>query len=102
MGRRLLPLLPLLLLLPPLCACGHNTWRAVRRCRPQAERVLEAAYTSWTFDSFKLAEVTDGHPLSALAWFLFARSGLISTFGIQPLKLARALHRLEAGYSRNP
>ncbi len=67
------------------------------------ERVLARAYDSFSFDAFELAEVTQGHPLSTLAYFLFHKSNLISGFGMHPVRLARFLRTIEAGYStQNP
>ena len=36
----------------------------------EVEQLLAQAAQSWSFDSFKLAEATVGHPLSTLAYFL--------------------------------
>eukprot|EP00967_Tisochrysis_lutea_P005991 scaffold7068_cov22-Tisochrysis_lutea.AAC.1 len=67
------------------------------------ERMLEESYESWSFDAFKLAAVTQGHPLSALAYYLFHKNKLISTFDLPPVKLARFLRSIEAGYTtHNP
>ncbi|KAF5833632.1 hypothetical protein DUNSADRAFT_10011 [Dunaliella salina] len=65
----------------------------------EMERVLGAAYDSFSFDAFELAAVTQGHPLSALAYYLFHKTGLISGFSLHPTKLARFLRCIEAGYS---
>ena len=43
----------------------------------------------WQFDAFKLEAATCGHPLSTLAFYLFSRAHLISTFQIDGAKLAR-------------
>jgi hypothetical protein len=59
-----------------------------RLCAPQAERVL-ATCMEWQFDAFALAKTTDGHPLSALSFFLFHRQGLIERFSIDPAVLTR-------------
>ena len=50
--------------------------------------MLGTAY-HWHFDAFKLEEVTSGRPLSALAFFLFQKEGLVEYFGIKPVMLAR-------------
>lgn len=42
------------------------------------EAMLEDAYCTFNFDAFKLNVVTQGHPLSTLSYYLFAKSGLIS------------------------
>ncbi|KAF5839155.1 hypothetical protein DUNSADRAFT_1468 [Dunaliella salina] len=61
------------------------------------------AYDSFSFDAFELAAVTQGHPLSTLAYYLFHKSNLISSFGLHTVKLARFLRSIEAGYClRNP
>jgi hypothetical protein len=49
---------------------------------------LEAS-NHWQFDAFKLADATDGHPLSALGFYTFQSAGLIERFKLNPIKLAR-------------
>lgn len=67
------------------------------------ERVLDRAFISFSFDAFELAEVTQGHPLSTLAYYLLHKNGLISTFNLHPVRLAHFLRKIEAGYpSENP
>ena len=48
-----------------------------------------ATCEEWQFDPFALAEATQGHPLSALSFYLFHRQGLIERFSINPTTLAR-------------
>ncbi|KAG2436172.1 hypothetical protein HYH02_011675 [Chlamydomonas schloesseri] len=67
----------------------------------EVERLLAGA-DAWTYDTWKLAEATQGHALSALAFYLMHREGLISKFNIKPAVLARLLRALEAGYAPNP
>ncbi len=43
----------------------------------------------WQYDTFELEEVTGGRPLSALAFALIKRSGLIELLGVNEGKLAR-------------
>lgn len=43
----------------------------------------------WHFDSFELDEVTNGRPLSTLAFALFNRSSLMSHYKINDVRLAR-------------
>lgn len=62
----------------------------------QVERLLGDA-DSWAFDTWRLAEATQGHALSALAFYLMYREGLIAKFKIKPAVLARLLRALEAG-----
>jgi hypothetical protein len=64
--------------------------------------MLDEADNEWTFDAFALEEATDGHPLSTLAYFLFSNSGLMHTFNINALKLARFLRVAEDAYRDNP
>lgn len=54
----------------------------------EVEMVLSGAH-EWQFDIFRLNEVTHGHPLSTLAFFLFQESGLIATFDLSGVVLAR-------------
>jgi hypothetical protein len=56
----------------------------------------------WRFNAFKLAEVTQGHPLSALGFWLMKRFDLIGTFQLDATKLARFLRKIEDGYPDNP
>mmetsp|Transcript_30889 Transcript_30889/g.80538 ORF Transcript_30889/g.80538 Transcript_30889/m.80538 type:complete len:1017 (-) Transcript_30889:1826-4876(-) len=65
----------------------------------EIEADLEHAYSSFSFDAFHLNEVTQGHPLSTLSYFLFHKSGLISSFKLHALKLGQFLQTIEAGYS---
>lgn len=44
---------------------------------------------NWQFDSFELDSVTEGRPLSTLAFALFSRSGLMPRYNISDIKLAR-------------
>ncbi|MEW5312657.1 MAG: hypothetical protein WDW38_004274 [Sanguina aurantia] len=56
----------------------------------------------WRFDAFELSDATQGHPLSALSFWLLQRSSIISTFELDPARLARFLRRVEDGYPDNP
>ncbi|KAG2492524.1 hypothetical protein HYH03_009189 [Edaphochlamys debaryana] len=67
----------------------------------EVERTLAAA-DGWQFDTWRLQEVTQGHALSCLGFYLMQREGLISTFKIKPVTLARLLRNIEAGYPANP
>ncbi|GAX83011.1 hypothetical protein CEUSTIGMA_g10438.t1 [Chlamydomonas eustigma] len=67
-----------------------------------AVKLLEAAYGSWSFDAFELSELTGGHPLSSLLFFLVARCGLIRTLNLDPEILARLCLAIEEGYNPNP
>ncbi|GLI63025.1 hypothetical protein VaNZ11_005885, partial [Volvox africanus] len=68
----------------------------------EVERMLALAYDSWQYDTWRLADVTQGHALSCLGFYLLHREGLISQFRIQPTKLAKLLRTLESGYPSNP
>jgi len=54
----------------------------------RAEQILATSH-EWQFDAFALAEATQGHPLSTLAFYLFQREDLVGHFGINPVTLAR-------------
>ena len=56
----------------------------------------------WQFDSFKLDEVSNGRPLSCLAFYLLKSSSLISSFRLKEARLARFLIAIEDGYPDNP
>ncbi|PNH07949.1 putative 3',5'-cyclic phosphodiesterase pde-1 [Tetrabaena socialis] len=68
---------------------------------PAMEAVL-ATVDDWRFNAFKLAEVTQGHPLSALGFWLMKRYDLIAVFQLDATKLARFLRKIEDGYPDNP
>lgn len=57
-------------------------------CVLQLERMLNTS-NQWQFDAFKLQEASNGHPLSALGYFLFNQAGLITKFNMKPILLAR-------------
>ncbi|KAG2437156.1 hypothetical protein HXX76_005823 [Chlamydomonas incerta] len=67
----------------------------------EVERQLAKA-EGWHFNAFQLRDVTGGFPLSALAYFLMHRAGLVAALDLRPHVLARALRYLEAGYVDNP
>lgn len=60
--------------------------------------MLEDGYSSWSFDAFELERASCGHPLSAMGYFLLARTGLMSTWSIKPRKAALFFRVLEDGY----
>ena len=61
-----------------------------------------ASVDEWQFDSFKLMTASAGRPLSCLAFFLFKRMKLMSTFRLNEAKFVRFLIRVEDGYPDNP
>ncbi|GLI61127.1 hypothetical protein VaNZ11_003402 [Volvox africanus] len=67
----------------------------------EVERLLSAAGT-WHFDAWRLRDITNGHPLSALGFYLIHRAGLITNLKLKPAVLARLLRHIEAGYNDNP
>ncbi|GLI61128.1 hypothetical protein VaNZ11_003403 [Volvox africanus] len=67
----------------------------------EVERVLAQA-DSWHFDAWRLRDITNGHPLSALGFYLIHRAGLITNLKLKPAVLARLLRHIEAGYNDNP
>ncbi|KAL6762148.1 hypothetical protein V8C86DRAFT_1806156 [Haematococcus lacustris] len=68
---------------------------------PEVEACLVSAGT-WTFDAFALTQVTEGHPLSVLAYWLLHQSGLAAWAQLDQVKLARWLCCIEDGYCANP
>ncbi|EFJ46356.1 3'5'-cyclic nucleotide phosphodiesterase [Volvox carteri f. nagariensis] len=73
--------------------------------RPLLEAVerLLCRCDSWQFDTLGLQEISGGHALSALGFFLMQREGLVERFRMEPLRLARLLRTLESGYpASNP
>ncbi|EFJ40245.1 3'5'-cyclic nucleotide phosphodiesterase, partial [Volvox carteri f. nagariensis] len=68
----------------------------------EVERLL-CSCDSWQFDTFNLQEVSGGHALSVLGFYLLQREGLLERFRAEPLRMARLLRTLEAGYpATNP
>jgi hypothetical protein len=57
----------------------------------QAERVLATAEL-WSFDVFALERATTGRPLSALAYFLMHKTGLMHEFAVDGRALIRCGH----------
>ncbi|KAK9824027.1 hypothetical protein WJX72_007091 [[Myrmecia] bisecta] len=72
-----------------------------RSLLPAVEEVLKET-TTWAFDAFRLTEVTQNHPLSTLAFWVFKQTELIKTFKLEEAKLARFLRAIEEGYPNNP
>mmetsp|Transcript_34412 Transcript_34412/g.76444 ORF Transcript_34412/g.76444 Transcript_34412/m.76444 type:complete len:639 (+) Transcript_34412:160-2076(+) len=68
---------------------------------PAMEAVL-ATVDEWRFDAFKLSEATQGHPLSALGFWLMKRYDIIDHFQLDATRLARFLRKVEDGYPDNP
>ena len=48
-----------------------------------------AHINDWTFDTFRLAELTDGKPLSTLSFAVLKQSGIVSCLKLDEHKLAR-------------
>lgn len=69
---------------------------------PAIEQVLNSSIDEWRFDAFKLAEVTQGHPLSTLGFWLMKKYDIIQHFHLDAVRFARFLRRIEEGYPDNP
>ena len=48
-----------------------------------------AHINDWTFNTFRLAELTDGKPLSTLSFAVLKQSGIVSCLKLDEHKLAR-------------
>lgn len=78
----------------PTCADCTRCWRRAatytaihtRPRRLQVERLLAGA-DGWQFDTWRLREATQGHPLSTLGFFLLQRSGERRVRRPPPLRL---------------
>jgi len=68
----------------------------------EVEKFLGSMYMSWEFDAFKLSDISCGHPLSTLGYYIFHTTGLIAKFNLKPVRLARYLRMAEAAYKDNP
>ncbi|GAX78429.1 hypothetical protein CEUSTIGMA_g5870.t1 [Chlamydomonas eustigma] len=81
-----------------------STTSVLRMLEEPSEKVsaVLSKIERWHFDAFELAAVSDGRPLSFLAFFLFKRHGLLKRFQLDEIKLLRFLHRVEEGYPNNP
>lgn len=67
----------------------------------EVEAVL-AKVDDWQFDAFRLAEVSNGRPLSLLGFALLKRYDIVKHFQLDELRLVRFLMRVEDGYPANP
>lgn len=77
------------------CSLGlvEEPTRAVKLAEMLAE-----AFSSWQFDAFALAELTDNRPLSTLGMYLFQELGLVERFNLDISKLNRFFVEIENGY----
>ncbi|XP_065571746.1 3',5'-cyclic-AMP phosphodiesterase, isoforms N/G-like isoform X3 [Artemia franciscana] len=55
----------------------------------------------WGMDIFKVSELTDNRPLTAVAYTIFKERGLMATFKIPAATLVRFLLSLETNYNRD-
>ena len=53
------------------------------------EALLSSNASSWEFDAFQLNDVTQGHGLSTLGFYLMHEMGLMKRFKVSPQALAR-------------
>jgi hypothetical protein len=74
---------------------------ALTELLPATDAVLATA-DDWHFDAFKLADATSGYPLSALAFWLFQRTGLVNSLQLDASALARFLRCIEDAYPDHP
>ena len=58
--------------------------------------------SEWQYDAFELEEVSNGRPLSCLAFYIMKKMDLVRWFHLDEHKLARFLLRIEQGYPNNP
>jgi hypothetical protein len=72
-------------------ALSRPCWnpRCFYQCLPQVEQLLGEAWSSWWFDSFRLHDLTCGHPMSTLGFYLIHRAGLIWQLDLDARTLAR-------------
>ncbi|KAJ9516143.1 hypothetical protein QJQ45_024571 [Haematococcus lacustris] len=70
-------------------------------CWLQLEQFLVSGADQWTFDAFRLDELSSGHALSTLAFYLLQSTGLMKQHSIRGVKVARFLRAIEAGYQAN-
>ena len=99
-----LPPTPLLTPMPPMpCDAGiRRAASALTKPVPDALLAVLSGIDQWEFDVFELAALTDGRPLSVLAFALFKRAGLVAALNLSEAKVARFLSAIEAGYGDHP
>jgi hypothetical protein len=62
----------------------------------QVVKLLEGAYGSWSFDAFNLSELTGGHPLSSLLYFLVARCSAAASLQLTSLTTLTTLSTISS------
>ncbi|GFH25584.1 PDEase domain-containing protein, partial [Haematococcus lacustris] len=67
----------------------------------ELEQFLVSGADQWTFDAFRLDQLSSGHALSTLAFYLLQSTGLMKQHSIRGVKVARFLRAIEAGYQAN-
>ncbi|GFR52553.1 hypothetical protein Agub_g15141 [Astrephomene gubernaculifera] len=68
----------------------------------EVERLLSIS-GEWQYDMWSLQQASGGHALSVMGFFLIQQAGLLERCHMEPLKLARLLRTIEAGYqASNP
>ena len=75
----------------PLCACFSLCPVFTRTSCLQVELLL-AGSGEWQYDTWALAEASGGHALSVMGFYLMQREGLVTTFKLQPIRLARCVY----------
>lgn len=68
---------------------------------PELMSELMSGLDQWAMDVFKLAEVTNGRPLTAVAFTIFQERDLLRTFQIEPKSFLAYLVHLEEHYRRD-
>ncbi|KXZ55656.1 hypothetical protein GPECTOR_2g1206 [Gonium pectorale] len=91
-------LLPLTLDAAAVPSDGVSCHGSSTNARAEVEKFLSKA-DEWHFNTWQLQELTQGHALSILSFYLLHREGLISHFRLNPVALARFLRTVEGGYS---
>jgi hypothetical protein len=66
------------------------------------EAFLAESADAWTFDAFRLEELSGGHALSVLGYYLLHKTGLLEAHKIRGIKAARLMRAIESGYQPNP
>ncbi|KAJ9519405.1 hypothetical protein QJQ45_023025, partial [Haematococcus lacustris] len=64
----------------------------------EVELLLAMACRDFQYNTWALSRASQGHPLSTLAYFMLHQAGLIQSLELDPVRLARFLRRIEAGY----
>jgi len=65
------------------------------------EKIFESDFNTWEFDVFKVAKLTNGHPLLFVGWEALCRAGCFVEFPIDPEKACHFFREVEPLYAND-